>query len=101
AQGSGTETVILDVEGMCSESCEKYIGDSLLGHLDGIQEVHADHQNDVVTVEFDPVQVSAEQIAAAIEDCPSFDLTGSETHDLDEELVSKNRRSWCSYPRRA
>ena len=48
-----------------------------------------------MTVDFDPAETSAEQIAAAIEDCPSFDVTGSETHELDEELVKSSRRSCC------
>ncbi|MEE8137855.1 MAG: hypothetical protein V3T81_03145 [Thermoanaerobaculia bacterium] len=40
------------------------------------------------------------QIAAAIEDCPSFDVSGSETHDLDEEIIRKSRRTCCSDCRR-
>ena len=82
---------------MSNASCEEYIVDSLLGDLDGIREVRADHESDAVTVDFDPAEVSAERIAAAIEACPSFDVTGSETHDLDEEIIRKNRRSCCSH----
>ncbi len=95
APAAGSETVILNVDGMWAEGCEEYISDSLLGDIEGVQQVHADHENDVVTVEFDPAETSAEQIAAAIEDCPSFDVTGSETHELDEELVESSRRSCC------
>jgi copper chaperone CopZ len=95
ARAAGSETVSLNVEGMWAEGCEEYISDSLLGDIEGIQQVHADHENDVVTVEFDPAESSAEQIAAAIEDCPLFDVTGSETHELDEQLIKKNRRSCC------
>ena len=95
AVAAGSETVILNVEGMWDEGCEAYIADSLLGDIDGIQQVDADHDNHVVTVEFAPASTSAEEIAAAIENCPSFDVTGSETHELDEELIEENRSSCC------
>ncbi len=97
AHAAGAETVILNVEGMWAEGCEEYISNSLLGDVEGIQQVHADHQNDIVTVEFDPAGTSPEQIAAAIEDCPSFEVTGSETHELDEELIEQNQRSCCRF----
>ena len=48
-----------------------------------------------MTVEFDPGKTSAEEIAAAIEECPMFEVTGSETHELDEELIRESRRSCC------
>ena len=96
-QDSASETVILAVDGMWNEGCEDYIADSLLGDLDGIQNVRADHENDIVSVDFDPAEVSPDEIAAAIENCPSFDVTDSETHALDEEILSKNRRSCCRY----
>lgn len=95
AQDSKTETIILRVDGMWEQGCEEYLSDSLLGDLAGVHDVHADHENDAVTVEFDPAEVSAERIVAAIEDCPSFDVTGSDTHVLDEGLIEENRRSCC------
>ncbi|MFQ5525902.1 MAG: heavy-metal-associated domain-containing protein [Thermoanaerobaculia bacterium] len=95
AVAAGSETVILNVDGMWAEGCEEYIADSLLADMKGIQEVSANHEQDFVSVDFDPAEVSAEQIAAAIEDCPHFDVTGSETHELDEELIEKSRRSRC------
>ncbi len=95
AQAAGSETVILNVDSMWAEGCEEYIADSLLDDIDGVQEVHADHEADFVTVDFDPAEASAEEIAAAIENCPLFDVTGSETHELDEELIRKNRRLCC------
>ena len=95
ARGAGVDTVVLNVEGMWNEDCEEYIADSLLDDLDGVEQVRADYDDDTVAVDFDPATTSAEEIAAAIEDCPSFDVTGSETHELDEELIKKNRRSCC------
>ena len=97
ARAAGADTVILNVEGMWNEACEEYIADSLLGDLEGVREVHADHDNNMVTVEFDPAGTSAEQIAATIENCPSFDVIGSETHELNEELIKKSRRSCCAF----
>lgn len=96
AQSSSTETIVLSVEGMWEEGCEDYLSDSLLGDLAGVHDVHADHENDAVTVDFDPAEVSAERIVAAIEDCPSFDVTGSATHVLDEGLIEENRRFCCN-----
>ena len=95
ARAAGSETVVLNVDGMSAEGCEEYISDSLLGDVEGVQQVYADYENDIVTVEFDPAETSAEQVAAAIEGCPSFDVTGSETHELDEELIKSSRRSCC------
>ncbi len=95
AVAAGSETLILNVDGMWAEGCEEYISDSLLGDIEGVQQVNANHEDDFVTVEFDPALASAEEIAAAIEDCPYFDVTGSETHELDEELIEKSRRSCC------
>ena len=95
AVAAGSETVILNVDGMWAEGCEDYIADSLLADMKGIQQVSANHEQDFVSVEFDPAEASAEEIAAAIEDCPHFDVTGSETHELDEELIEKSRRSCC------
>ena len=95
AVAAGSETVILNVDGMWAEGCEEYIADSLLAGMEGIQRVNANHEQDFVSVDFDPAEASAEEIAAAIEDCPHFDVTGSETHELDEEQIKKSRRSCC------
>ena len=95
ARAAGIESVILNVDGMWNENCEEYISDSLLGDIAGVGQVLADHEKNVVTVDFDPATSSAEEIAAAIEDCPYFDVTGSETHELDEALINENRRSCC------
>ena len=35
ALAAGSESVILNVDGMWAEGCEEYIADSLLGDLDG------------------------------------------------------------------
>ena len=96
AGASGVETLVLNVDGMWEEECEEYISDSLLGDATGVRHVEADHDNGIVTVDFDPTGISAEEIAAAIENCPMFDVTGSDTHDLDEELIQQSRRSCCN-----
>ena len=97
AQSIASETIILNVEGMWNQDCEEYIADSLLGDIEGIQEVRADHESDSVSVDFDPARTSAEEIAVEIEDCPFFDVTGSETHELDEDLIEKSRSSCCNF----
>jgi len=95
AVAAGAETLILNVDGMWAEGCEEYISGSLLGDIEGVQQVNANHEDDSVTVEFDPALASAEEIAAAIEDCPHFDVTGSETHELNKDLIKRSRRSCC------
>ncbi len=94
---SPTETLILNVSGMWNEGCEEYISHSLLSDLEGVHEVDVDHENDRVTVELDSSTTSAEEVAAAIENCPFFDVTGSDTHDLDDELIRESRRSCCRF----
>ena len=89
------ETIELNVEGLNEQRCEDVVG-SLLHRVPGISSVIADHESDRVTVEFDPGQATAEEVAAAIDWCPSFAVTGSNTHSLDMERVRDlARRSAC------
>ena len=95
SQEEATETVVLNVAGMWNEGCEEFVEEALLGDLDGISEVWADHQSDQVTIEFDPEEVTAEELAGAIENCPSYSVTGSDTHDLDLDKVKQSCSRWC------
>lgn len=81
AQG-GQDTIVLNVSGMTEQRCEDTVG-NLLDNVTGVRTFSSDHEADKITVQFDPSTVTAEQVAAAIERCPSFDVTGSETHVLD------------------
>ena len=95
SQEEPTETVVLDVKGMWNEGCEEFVEEVLLGDLDGISEAWADHESDQVTIEFNPDEVSAEELAGAIENCPSYSVTGSDTHVLDLDAVKQSRNRWC------
>ena len=95
SQEEPTDTVILNVEGMWNEGCEEYVEEGLLGDLDGISEVRADHESDQVTIRFNPDAVTPEQLAGAIENCQSYSVGGSDTHDLDLDQVKKSRNRWC------
>ncbi len=95
AEAQDLQTVVLNVRGMWAEICEWYMEESLLDGLDGIEEAAADHAADTVTIVFDPAEISPERLAAAIEDCPFFRVTGSETHDLDQAEIRRHRRPWC------
>lgn len=94
------DTLILQVEGMWEEGCEQFVEEVLLRDLQGVGEIHADHESDVVTIDFDPARVSPERIAAAIEDCQHFDVVGSSTHALDQALIEESRRTRCNVDRR-
>lgn len=91
------ETVIFEVRGLWADFCEWYVEESLLGDIAGIERVEADHQADTVTVVFDPGRVSAEKLAAAIEDCPLMKVEDSPTHELDREEIRRQRRRWCCW----
>jgi len=95
AEAQDLETVVLNVRGMWAGICEWYVEGSLLDGLDGVLEAEADHEDDTVTVVFDPAEISPERLAAAIEDCPLFRVNGSETHDLDREEIRRLRRDRC------
>ena len=92
AQEPPTDILVLEVDGMWNQKCENYVENNLLGDRDGVYDVVADHENDRVTVEFDPAQVSTAELAAAIVDCPMFDVTGSPTHSLDDEAIERFRQ---------
>ena len=81
------DTLVLDVDGISNEGCSDYIDDVLLRDLDGIEGVQADHDTDIVTVRFDPNETSADDIAAAINSCHYFDVTGSSSHALDPQRL--------------
>ncbi len=83
---SNQETIVLNVEGMDEQRCEDAVG-SLLDGVPGVSWVTVDHETDRVTIEFDPGKATAEELAAAIDWCPSFEVTGSDTHSLDMERV--------------
>ncbi|MEE8367165.1 MAG: heavy-metal-associated domain-containing protein [Thermoanaerobaculia bacterium] len=95
AQAENLETVVLDVSGMWATFFESYLEQSLVEPLQGVDRVEADHYADTVTVSFDPEKLNPEEIAAAIERCPFFDVTGSPTHALNREVIKRHRRCWC------
>ncbi|MEW6152746.1 MAG: heavy-metal-associated domain-containing protein [Actinomycetota bacterium] len=57
----------LTVTGMNCTGCEQRIS-SVLGRLDGVQSVQADHQSGVIRLEYDPSLVTAETIASRLAD---------------------------------
>lgn len=91
------ETVIFEVCGLWAQFCEWYLEECLLGDIAGIEAVAADYQADTVTVVFDPDGVSAEKLAAAIEDCPLMKVEDSPTHELDREEIRRQRRCCCCW----
>ncbi len=91
AKAQDLETVVLNVRGMWAGICEWYVEEFLLDGLDGVEKAEADHEDDTVTIVFDPAETSPERLAAAIEECPFFRVNGSETHDLDRAAPSTSR----------
>ena len=81
------DTLVLNVEGVWNEDCTDYIAEVLLRGLDGIEGVDADHDANIVTVRFDPNETSADDIAAAINSCNYFEVTGSSSHSLDPQRL--------------
>ncbi len=55
------------VEGMSCEHCSGRVSAGLL-ELDGVVEVHADHQKKEAVVRYDPARVTPERIKQAIEE---------------------------------
>jgi mercuric ion transport protein len=55
----------LDVKGMTCEGCENAIIRSL-GRLDGVYSSDASHEDDLVTIKYDPDVVDLDQITEAI-----------------------------------
>ena len=68
ASAQGLETVVFNVSGLWAELCERYVEESLLDDIAGVETVDADHEADTVTVLFDPAELSPEELAAMIED---------------------------------
>ena len=71
--------VLLQVEGMDCGACERRLA-TVLGRLDGVGRVDADHTTGLVRVRFDAAQVNADELAAqaaeGIEQA-GFAVTGS------------------------
>ncbi|MDF9748111.1 MULTISPECIES: copper-translocating P-type ATPase [Halobacteriales] len=63
----GTRTAHLDITGMTCANCSATVGDAL-GSLDGVVEANANFATDEGSVEYDPDEVSLEEIYEAIED---------------------------------
>lgn len=94
------ETVVLEVSGLWATLCDRYLEHALVEPLEGVDRVEADHESDTVTVSFDPERLTPEEIAAAIENCPFFDVTGSPTHALNRAEIKRPRRCWCCFANR-
>ncbi|MFP4627173.1 MAG: heavy metal translocating P-type ATPase [Natronomonas sp.] len=62
----GTRTVHLDITGMTCANCSATVGDALQS-LDGVVEANANFATDEGSVEYDPDEVSLEEIYEAIE----------------------------------
>ena len=63
----GTRTAHLDITGMTCANCSATVGDALES-LDGVVEANANFATDEGSVEYDPDEVSLEEIYEAIED---------------------------------
>lgn len=57
----------LIVTGMSCAGCEQRIS-TVLGRLDGVQNVQADHQNGSIRLDYDPTLVTAETITSRLAD---------------------------------
>lgn len=68
------ETLSLTVTGMSCSGCEQRI-DAVLGRLDGVGRVAADHRNGTVSVEHDPTVVAADVIERRLSDA-GYELAG-------------------------
>lgn len=83
------QVVTLQVAGMDCGACERRL-QTVLGRLDGVGDVAADHTTGLVRVRFDPSQVGASALTAAacerIEQA-GFTVTGQPETD-DEEARS-------------
>ena len=100
ASAQGLETVVFNVSGLWAELCERYVEESLLDGIAGVETVDADHEADTVTVLFDPAELSPEELAAMIEDCPFIRVRDSETHELDRDDIRSHKRCWFCSPGR-
>lgn len=65
-EGNATVTAVFEVEGMTCGGCEAAVKLSVK-KLDGIKKVEASYKEGTAVVQFDPSQVSAEEIEKAIE----------------------------------
>ena len=95
AQETG-ETLVLEVDGMGGESCEDYIELTLLADIDGVRKSEADSESGIVEIQFDPELTSPDDLAEAVESCPSFEVRGSSTHQLAERSERRESRPCCS-----
>ena len=68
------ETLSLTVTGMSCSGCEQRI-DAVLGRLDGVGRVAADHRNGTVSVEHDPDLVAVDVIERRLTDA-GYELAG-------------------------
>lgn len=79
-------TVTLRVEGMDCGACERRLG-TVLGRLDGVGHVDADHTSGVVRLRFDAAHTTADALARAAAERverAGFTVTGTEHDEQDE-----------------
>ena len=77
------QIVALQVQGMDCGGCERRLA-TVLGRLDGVGQVEADHVTGLVRVRFDPSRVGAEALATAATkqiERAGFTVTGPEPQD--------------------
>lgn len=58
-----SQTMVLEVTGMDCAACERRLG-TVLGRLDGVSGVEADHPSGRVAVRFDPSRVDARALSS-------------------------------------
>lgn len=68
------ETLSLNVTGMSCTGCEQRI-DAVLGRIDGVGKVAADHRRGTVSVEHDPDLVAVDVIERRLSDA-GYELAG-------------------------
>ena len=82
------QIMALQVGGMDCGACERRL-QAVLGRLDGVGGVTADHAAGRVEVRFDPARVSAEALGrAAAERIEQAGFTVTARHDQQEEATS-------------
>lgn len=83
------QIVTLQVEGMDCGACERRL-QTVLGRLDGVGAVNADHTTGRVLVRFDPSRVAAGALASAVRERieqAGFTVTG-QAQPTDQETRS-------------
>lgn len=78
AADTDTETSTLEVEGMACPACEATV-EGLLGDLDGVHDANADRTEEAAVIAHDPTQVTAEDMAAAINEQTYYDASVADT----------------------